>query len=510
MKVLRLILGDQLNPNHSWYQKVDPEVIYLMAEMRQETDYVRHHLQKVIGFFASMRAFATQLEAGGHKVRYFKLADPDNPQALPDILEQGLTASGARRLEYQEPDEYRLDQQLREFAASSAVPCQMVSSEHFYTDRQDLETFFKGRKQMLMESFYRIMRRKHGVLMDGDQPEGGQWNFDKQNRKKWKGDPPIPPARRWETDLREIEDELRAAGVETLGVSSSEAFPWPLTRGEALEALEYFCRYLLPRFGDFQDAMHTTQPFLFHSLLSFPLNTKMIGPREVVAAAVAAYRENPGTIAISQVEGFVRQILGWREYMRGIYWKEMPEYAGKNTLDNQGKLPRFFWTGETRMRCLSESIGQSLRLAYAHHIQRLMITGNFALLLRTHPDLVDQWYLGIYIDAVEWVELPNTRGMSQYADGGLLSTKPYIGAANYIGKMSDYCSRCPYDPGKRTGKDACPFNALYWDFLAEKRPLLENNPRMGMMFRLLDRMDPHTLKGIRDRAREILADPDAF
>lgn len=510
MKVLRLILGDQLNPKHSWYQTADPEVTYLMAEMRQETDYVRHHLQKVMGFFAAMRAFAARLEAGGHKVRYLKLSDPDNPQALPDILEQALKVTGAQKLEYQEPDEYRLDRQLREFAASAGVPCQMVSSEHFYTDRQELASFFKGRKQMLMESFYRMMRRKHGVLMDGDQPEGGQWNFDKQNRKKWKGDPPIPPARRWERDLREIEAEIRAAGVETLGESGSEAFPWPLTREEALEALEYFCRYLLPRFGDFQDAMHTAQPFLFHSLLSFPLNTKMIGPREVVGAAVAAYRENPGAIAISQVEGFVRQILGWREYMRGIYWKEMPDYAGKNALNNTGKLPRFFWTGETQMRCLSESIGQSLRLAYAHHIQRLMITGNFALLLRTHPDLVDQWYLGIYIDAVEWVELPNTRGMSQYADGGLLSTKPYIGAANYIGKMSDYCSRCPYDPGKRTGKDACPFNALYWDFLAEKRPLLENNPRMGMMFRLLDRMDANTLQEIRERAREIREDPDAF
>ncbi|MDG1570772.1 cryptochrome/photolyase family protein [Robiginitalea sp. M366] len=510
MKTLRLILGDQLNLQHSWFEKADPEVCYLMAEMRQETDYVTHHLQKVLGFFGAMRAFAQALEERGHRVRYLRISDPDNPQNLPELLDQVLEAEGAGSLEYLEPDEYRLDRMLADYAEAASVPCRMVSSEHFYTSRSELAGFFGGKKQYLMESFYRMMRQKHGILLEGGQPEGGQWNFDSQNRKKWKGDPPPPPALEWEQDLSPLEAELRDAGIDTLGKGRAEAFPWPLTRAQSLELLEYFCTRLLPLFGDYQDAMHTGVPYLFHSRLSFALNTKMLSPAETVEAALAAYRERPGEIHISQVEGFVRQILGWREYMRGMYWQQMPAYEHQNQLENYGALPEFYWTGDTRMRCLASAIGQSLELAYAHHIQRLMITGNFALLLRTDPALVDQWYLGIYIDAIQWVELPNTRGMSQFADGGLLATKPYISSANYIHKMSNYCETCAYNHKKRTGPDACPFNALYWDFLEDKREQLASNPRMGMMYRLLDKIPADEMQAIRERAGEVRSNPDAF
>lgn len=503
MKSVRLILGDQLNPRHSWYNDSRSDVLYLMAELRQETDYVRHHRQKVLGFFACMRAFAERLEKNGHRVRYFRITDPDNPQNLVDLLRQVLQGEGAVRLEYQEPDEYRLDAQLRTFADTSPWECTMVPGEHFLTTRMELSEFFKGKKQLLMESFYRHMRKKHQILMHGGQPEGGQWNFDQLNRSTWKGVPEVPPPLSFRHNLTTLDEAITQAGVQTLGAGCAEAFPWPITPEEAREVLAYFCQYLLPHFGDFQDAMHTEEPFLFHSRLSFALNTKMISPMEVVGAALATYRKNPETIHISQVEGFVRQIIGWREYIRGVYWKEMPGYEQGNALGNHNPLPEWYWTGKTNMTCLSAAIRQSLALGYAHHIQRLMITGNFALLLETDPRQIDAWYLGIYIDAIQWVEIPNTLGMSQYADGGLLATKPYISSANYIHKMSNYCGQCPYDRTQRTGPKACPFNALYWDFLESKRPQLGGNPRMGMMYRLLDKISTDEREAIRQRAAYI-------
>lgn len=508
MKTVRLILGDQLNLQHSWFQSKSDDVLYLMAEMRQETDYARHHIQKVMAFFQAMRTFANTLEQAGHRVRYYRISDSDNPHVLKAIIRNALETEGASRFEYQWPDEYRLDRQLKEFAAETSAQVGQADTEHFYTQREELSDFFRGKKQLLMESFYRMMRKKHGILMQGDQPEGGQWNFDKQNRKKWKGTPAIPPPLEYSKDLRGLEEEIRSSGAKLLGTVDSLNFPWPTSREESLEVLEYFCEYLLPHFGDFQDAMHDEEAFLFHSRLSFSLNSKMIGPGEVVERVAQVYREDREKIHISQVEGFIRQILGWREYMRGIYWREMPGYAERNALDNHNPLPEFYWTGETRMQCLKSAIEQSLSKAYAHHIQRLMVTGNFALLMMTHPDQVDAWYLGIYIDAIQWVEITNTRGMSQFADGGLLATKPYISSANYIGKMSNHCGKCPYDPKKRTGESACPFNALYWNFLDAKREKLAGNPRMGMMYRLLDKIPSEEMQAIRQRASQILEDPD--
>jgi deoxyribodipyrimidine photolyase-related protein len=346
--------------------------------------------------------------------------------------------------------------------------------------------------------------------MDGDQPEGGKWNYDKSNRKKWTGEPKIPPAIKFDNNVAEVLGDIRASGIETIGRFKGNTFPYPINREQALDQIHYFCELLLPYFGDFQDALHTEEIFLFHSRLSFALNTKIIDPKTVVDRVLHYYYENKASIDLSQVEGFIRQIIGWREYMRGIYWKEMPGYAQKNALNNHQPLPDFFWTGKTRMNCLSRAINNSLDNAYAHHIQRLMITGNFALLTQIHPDEVDRWYLGIYIDAIEWVEITNTRGMSQYADGGIIATKPYVSSSSYINKMGNYCKECSYDRNQRTEENACPFNSLYWNFLDEKKEKLQDNPRMGMMYNLLGKIPDTEMDAIRKRAGEVIKNPDNF
>ena len=303
---------------------------------------------------------------------------------------------------------------------------------------------------------------------------------------------------------------LREEEVTTLGTIDSTSFLYPASRKEALLQLEYFNKNLLRYFGFYQDAMHTEEVNLFHSRLSFALNTKMVTPLEIVQSVIDYYHQNEDEIDISQVEGFVRQIIGWREYMRGIYWREMPAYGQKNALDNHNTLPNFYWTGETNMNCLKQSIKNSLDHAYAHHIQRLMVTGNFALLAQVHPDEVDRWYLGVYADAVEWVQLPNTRGMSQWADGGIVATKPYVSAAAYIHKMSNYCEGCKYDKKKRVGDDACPFNSLYWNFLDDKKQYFAKNNRMVMMLRLLEKIPPTELADLKERAYKIISNPDEY
>ncbi|MEN8787994.1 MAG: cryptochrome/photolyase family protein [Flavobacteriaceae bacterium] len=510
MKTLRLILGDQLNADHSWFQEVDDKYLYAMFEMRQETDYVRHHIQKVIGFFAAMRSFGASMSAAGHQLIYYRINDKQNEQDLAGNIKKLVDEHQIERFEYLLPDEYRLDQQLKDISSSLDIPAASHDTEHFYTTRDELADFFQGKKQFLMESFYRQMRKKHDVLMEGNQPAGGKWNYDKSNRKKWNGKPEIPTAICFENHIGEVLRDIENSGIETIGRFEGSNFPYPINRKQALEQLDYFCTYLLSHFGDFQDALHTNEEFLFHSRLSFAINTKILDPKTVVNRVLDHYYENKGSIELSQVEGFIRQIIGWREFMRGIYWKEMPGYAQKNALDNHQPLPDFFWTGKTRMNCLSQTINNSLDNAYAHHIQRLMITGNFALLIQIHPDQVDRWYLGIYIDAIEWVEITNTRGMSQYADGGIIATKPYVSSSSYINKMGNYCRDCPYDRTRRTGDNACPFNSLYWNFLDEKRDKLQNNPRMGMMYNLLKKVPDTEMEDIRKRAGEIIKKPDTF
>ena len=511
MKTLRLLLGDQLNHKHSWFTHTDDNVLYVMAEMRQETDYVKHHVQKVVAFFMAMRNFAEELKEKGHRITYFKITDTNNPQQLPKLIEQLVKEKDIEKFEYQLPDEYRLDQQLQDICKGLNIETAAVDSEHFYTSRTELATFFKGKKSLLMESFYRMMRKKHGILMASESnPEGGKWNYDQSNRKKWQGDPKIPHERGFRKDATDILKELEKAEVKTFGNIPKNNLSWPTSRADSLQVLQHFCQELLVHFGDYQDALHTTEKYLFHSRLSFAMNSKMLSPKEVIDKVVDTYYDHKEEINISQVEGFIRQILGWREYMRGIYWKEMPNYAKLNTLENKGSLPDFFWTGKTKMNCLKHAIGQSLDDAYAHHIQRLMVIGNYALLTQIHPDEVDKWYLGVYIDAIEWVEITNTRGMSQFADGGIVATKPYVSSANYINKMGNYCKQCYYKHSKKTGDAACPFNALYWNFLDDKKEYFKDNQRMGMMLNLLHKKDAKELTALKERAKEIMKNPDNF
>lgn len=510
MKIVRLILGDQLNQNHSWFKTVDEDVTYLMAEMRQETDYVTHHIQKVIAFFLAMRSFEAHLSSKGHRFIYLKINDSNNPQQLDTLISNYIETTKATKFEYQLPDEFRLDQQLKTICKALSIESENFDTEHFYTSRYELKNFYEGKKQLVMETFYRMMRKKHQVMMNDDQPEGGKWNFDQSNRKKWKGEPSIPHEKVFTKNVSGLVEELKSANVETFGKLEPESFEWPISRPECLSTLHYFCEQLLPHFGDYQDALHEDEKFLFHSRLSFAMNSKILSPKEVIDTVLDYYYAHHEQIDISQVEGFVRQILGWREYMRGIYWKEMPTYKQLNSLDNHNKLPEFFWTGNTKMNCLKHAIDQSLDTAYAHHIQRLMIIGNFALLAQIDPNEVDKWYLGVYIDAIEWVEITNTRGMSQFADGGIVATKPYVSSANYIHKMSNYCANCHYKHTKKTGEDACPFNALYWNFLEEKKAHFKDNHRMNMMMSLLDKMDGTKLASLQERAASIIENIDTY
>ncbi len=505
MTTLRLILGDQLNPLHSWFAQSDRNVIYTLMEIRQETDYVLHHAQKILGIFAAMRDFARHLTAQGHHVHYLEIDDVDNLQSLPTNLNSLIERYQIQRFEYQLPDEWRLDQQLQSYCQNLGIPSQACDSEHFYSQRDEAAQLFGSRSHWLMEMFYRRMRVKHGVLLEDKQrPVGGQWNYDHDNRKTWPGTPVVAADNRPRHDHTALWSAILAAGVCSFGEPDSDDFRWPLNRAEALLQLDDFIAHGLPHFGDFQDAMSRRSWRLFHSLLSFALNTKMLNPREVVERTEAAYRQGHAPLAAS--EGFIRQILGWREYVRGVYWTKMPDYATSNYFGHDRSLPAWFWTGDTQMNCLAAAIGQSLQYAYAHHIQRLMVIGNFALLAGLEPDAVHHWYLGVYIDAFEWVELPNTLGMSQFADGGLLATKPYVSSAAYIDRMSDYCKGCRYDKKARTGDLACPFNALYWHFFMRHRDKLKNNSRLGMVYRNLDRFSAAERDSIVRRVEEILLD----
>lgn len=500
MKTLRLILGDQLNYNHSWFERAGSEVTYLFMEVKTETSYVIHHAQKVIGVFAAMRYFADFLRTKGHQVLYITLDDPHNRHSFPENIRAIVAEYQFEKFEYLMPDEYRLDEILKNLAAGLSINTEVQDTEHFLTDRNDVKEYFRGKKRYLMESFYRHVRRKYQILMEpGDMPHGGKWNFDKSNRKSLpKGHVPPEPLKFHHSHIHLLR-LLDECGVETIGKHSAEDFQWPQSREESLQLLDYFVKRLLSYFGHYQDAMANDHWSLYHSRLSFALNTKMIHSMEVVEKVIERYFQSPD-VDIAQAEGFIRQIIGWREFMRGVYWAHMPEYSEQNYFDHRRKLPEFYWSGDTRMNCMQKAIGQSLDYAYAHHIQRLMISGNFALLNETHPSEVDAWYLGVYIDAFEWVEMPNTRGMSQFADGGYVATKPYVSSANYINKMSDYCKSCPYNPRKTTGENACPFNSLFWSFVAQNKALFTKNQRTNFMVKNWEKRDEATRRSILEQA----------
>lgn len=489
-KTLRLVLGDQLNSQHSWYESTSSDTIYVMMEVLSETNYVRHHVQKVTGFFLAMRAFADQLQEGGHEVLYWTLDHTKNEQTFAGNIKKLVDRYQIERFEYQLPDEYRLDQHLQQLCEELTIETSVVDSEHFMVKRAYVGELFAKKKRYLLESFYRKVRKQYQILMenDGETPLTGQWNYDKTNRKKYPKKIDIPDVPAFQHDATEIVKLLDSQGIETIGNIDATHFDCPITRREALQLLDHFNEKRLKHFGDYQDAMSDQHWLGFHSRLSFVMNVKLISPLEVVRSTIEYWEQHQDEIDISQVEGFVRQIIGWREYMRGIYWEKMPDYAEMNHFNHEAKLPDFYWTGNTKMKCMGHAIQQSLDYAYAHHIQRLMVTGNFALLLGVHPDEIDAWYLGIYMDAIEWVEITNTRGMSQYADGGIVGTKPYVSSANYIDKMSDYCNNCYYDKKKKHGDRACPFNSLYWDFYDRNTQKLSKVPRINMMLGTWNKM----------------------
>lgn len=506
---LRLILGDQLNASHSWFREKNSHCIYLIAELKQETGYVRHHVQKVCAFFLAMQAFAAALEKVGHRVIYLTLDDTADCTSLPQLLDRVIAEQAIGSFEFQRPDEYRLLEQLRHYAADLDLPSREVDTEHFLLPFDELAKEFKADTAHRMEAFYRRMRKRHDILLENGEPVGGQWNFDKENRESLKPEDleQLPKPLLFANDASQVLERLERHQVETFG-SSQPQLLWPVSRSQALDLLSYFCEHLLPNFGRFQDAMtrQTQQRWsLYHSRLSFALNAKMLHPLQVIRQAIAAREANPQRINLAQLEGFVRQILGWREFVRGIYWANMPGYESRNALTADRKLPAYFWSGNTQMRCMQESLGQSLEYAYAHHIQRLMVIGNFCLIAGIDPDEVDDWYLGVYVDAIQWVELPNTRGMSQFADGGLLASKAYAGSGQYISRMSDYCKECHYRVSQKTGPRSCPFNSLYWDFMLRHRERFELNPRVAMLYRNWDRQSEESRAAILDQAKNYLS-----
>lgn len=508
LRTLRLILGDQLNSRHSWFSKVDAHITYVMMELRSETDYAKHHIQKVVGFFAAMRDFASQLVAQKHKVIYLKLTDGCNEQRFETNLLKLIAENEFTHFEYQLPDEYRVDELLKEFTTNLNISYSSCDTEHFYGTREELGRFFKGKKVFLMESFYRYMRRKHKVLMDGDEPLTGQWNYDADNRKKLPATHKPTAPFLLQNDVSDIVAALKTTSVSTIGAIDAKAFLWPINRKQSLDLLRFFLRECLPLFGTYQDAMAANEWSLYHARISFSLNTKMLSPAEVIEEAIKEWTARSKEIQYNQLEGFVRQIIGWREYMRGVYWNKMPNYASLNYLEHKAPLPEWYWTGNTKMNCLKNCITQSLTHAYAHHIQRLMVTGNFALMAGVDPDEVDAWYLGIYIDALDWVEITNTRGMSQYADGGIVGSKPYVSSASYIDKMSNYCNTCCYNKSLKTGDGACPLNSLHWHFYDRHEHKLGDNPRLQMMYGVWHKMDPEKKAALLEQAAYYLKNID--
>lgn len=503
---LRLILGDQLNASHSWFKNKDDSVLYVIMELPQEQEYVWHHGQKIAAFFLAMEQFAKALAQAGHQVLHLTLDDVNSD--LPSMLQQLCAKYSVSHFQYQRPDEVRLVAQLDSLTlANTEIHC--VDSEHFYVPFDELHQHFEPDKHHLLESFYRRMRKRFFILMDGDKPRGGKWNFDQDNRNKLKSTDikALPEPLCFGNDIQAIKQRLQRHQIEYFG-ELPDVLLWPVNRKQALELLRFFCRECLPRFGQFQDAMTDQSSFqwsLYHSRLSFALNAKILSPAKVVDEALQAFELSDGAINLAQIEGFVRQILGWREYVRGIYWANHQRLSEGNFLAAEQPLPKWYWDGNTKMNCLSACIKQSLKYAYAHHIQRLMITGNFALIAGLQPQQVEDWYLGIYIDAIEWVEQPNTRAMALFSDGGLIATKPYAASGNYVNKMSDYCKSCDYKVSKKTGKGACPLNSLYWHFLIRNKSKFENNPRMAFPYRSWAKMSEQTQQETLQQAEMYLS-----
>jgi deoxyribodipyrimidine photolyase-related protein len=504
MKTLRFILGDQLTREIAALTDLDrARDVVLMAEVGEETTYVPHHKQKIALILSAMRHFADELRGEGIEVDYVELEDPANSGSFTGELERAVQRHCPDRVVVTAPGEWRVAEMARGWSTTMGLPVDVREDDRFYCSTARFRRWAEERKTYRMEFFYREMRRETGLLMDGDEPAGGRWNYDAENRKRLpKGRrPPAPPAFAPDAITKAVIDLVARRFAEHFG--DLEGFAWATTRADALHALAHFIDYNLFFFGDYQDAMAAGEPFLHHAVISPYLNLGLLTAREICAAAERAYRSRSAPLAA--VEGFVRQILGWREFMRGVYWLRMPGYAQTNALGAMRALPEFYWSGDTGMACVAAVVGQTRRHAYAHHIQRLMVTGNFALLAGIAPTEVEAWYLAVYTDAYEWVELPNTHGMALYADDGLLASKPYAASGAYIDKMSDYCAGCRYDPKGKSGADACPFNYLYWNFLIQNRFALSANPRLAMPYRTLDAMGAARIREIEADSRTFLA-----
>lgn len=503
MGMLRLVLGDQLTAGMSSLADIDPAAdVVLMVEVTEEATYVAHHKQKIVLVLSAMRHFADELRRRGIMVDYVALDDPANTGSFDGEVGRAIARHRPAGLIATEPGEWRVQQMMAGWATAFGLPVDIRTDDRFFASRDRFRRWAQGRRGWRMEHFYREMRREHGLLMDGDEPVGGRWNFDAENRKRLPAGMFLPRRRRFPPDtvtaavIALVEDRFPSR------FGTTGDFGWPVTRADALAALDDFLGSALARFGDYQDAMAADSPFLYHSLLAPALNLGLLGPREVCRAAEAAWRD--GRAPLNAVEGFVRQILGWREYVRGVYWTLMPGYAEVNALGAGRPLPAFYWTGETRMRCLREAVATTRRHAYSHHIQRLMVTGNFALLAGIAPREIERWYLAVYADAVEWVEMPNTLGMAVFADGGRMASKPYAASGAYIDRMSDFCDGCTYDVRQKSGPRACPFNYLYWAFLLRNRPALAGNTRLAMPYRTLDRWSEAARQRCLDEAEAFL------
>jgi deoxyribodipyrimidine photolyase-related protein len=500
---LRLVLGDQLTSSIAALRDTDRgHDVVLMAEVAAETTYVKHHKKKIAFVLAAMRAFARRLELEGFIVRYVKLDDPANSHSLRGEVARAAKELGLRRVIATEAGEHRLTADMAGWSGDLGLNVEIREDDRFLCSRVEFDAWAGGRRILRMEHFYRHMRMRTGILMDGDKPVGGRWNFDAENRKPAKPDLFMPQPMRFAPD--ETTSDVIAMVKREFASHFGELGPFwfGVTHAHAEAAAEHFIQEALPRFGDYQDAMLVGEPFLYHSLLSPYLNVGLLDARRLCDQAEAAF--HAGRAPLNAVEGFIRQILGWREYVRGIYWREGPDYLKRNALEAKRALPNFYWSGETSMACMAAVIGQTKSEAYAHHIQRLMVTGNFALLAGIDPHEVHEWYLAVYADAYEWVEAPNTIGMSQFADGGLLASKPYAASGAYIKRMSNYCGGCAYDVDAKAGARACPFNYLYWDFIGRHRERLASNPRMGPMYKVYDRMSEGRRVEIQADARRFL------
>ena len=502
MSTLRIILGDQLSGEISTLTDLEPTSdIVLMMEVMEENTHVLHHKQKIVLVLSAMRHFADSLLAQGVAVDYVNLDDPHNTGQLTAEVQRAVARHRPDRLVVTAPSEWRGRLMVEGWAAITGRPVEIRADDRFFASHDRFAAWADGRRTWRLEHFYREMRREHAILMDGNQPAGGDWNFDTENRKPLPATTPLPTRRRFAPDA--TTQAVMGLVAERFGAhfGTLDAFGWPVSRDDALLALDDFLTHGLPMFGDYQDAMKSGAPFLFHSLLAPALNLGLLSPREVCRAAEAAWRA--GTAPLNAVEGFIRQVLGWREYVRGVYWTFMPTYADRNALGATRPLPAFYWTGETPMRCLRTVVGDTALHAYSHHIQRLMVTGNFALLAGIAPREIERWYLAVYADAFEWVEMPNTLGMAVFADGGQMASKPYAASGAYIDRMSDFCRGCAYDVKQKTGPKACPFNYLYWAFLIRQRTRLSGNVRLAMPYRTLANWSA-------ERQEAIVAEADRF